>query len=399
MSELLRGFKILPKGLVLYLAITSALFSLLWVIIAPYLKEIGFTPLEYGLLGSVLGISSIASLPFAGWLVDRYGALRMVSITLITATLGFSLLLTRVKELIFLSAAIRGSSLWIGQLALDVLVSRVVSRKEYDYAYSSYIAINTLGHALGSYVGWLPPLISSYTKIDMLSAYTIVMGLAVALLPPSLITLKGVKEVSQAPSRKNLGIISSFKDLPRDLLTNVAKVSLAEALIGLGAAISIHNISYYFILKYGIGSGELGTLYGTESLIMALLMLFMPKASKILGGSLKAYVLISLTSIPLLIAMTLVNNYVIASVIYISRTILMNVASPLFTSFLMSLMPEIYRGRALTIVNLSRTISTTIGRGIGGYLLEVELELPLRVTAVLYTTSLTYLYITYCRGR
>ncbi len=89
--------------------------------------------------------------------------------------------------------------------------------------------------------------------------------------------------------------------------------------------------------------------------------------------------------------MTLVNDYFVASTLYLIRSILMNVSNPLYTAFALSLVPRDKRGIATSILNLSSRIPTGIGRAIGGWLLDIDYELPLRITALLYSISLTFL--------
>ena len=154
---------------------------------------------------------------------------------------------------------------------------------------------------------------------------------------------------------------------------------------------SINNISYYFAAKYNVTSGEVGSIFGLQQLVMAMIMIKLPSITDKYGGPLRMYLLTTSPSIPLLIAMTLVNDYFIASTLYLFRSILMNVANPLYTAFALSLIPRDKRGIATSIMNLSFRIPRGIGRAVGGWLLDIDLELPLRLTALLYTTSLTLL--------
>lgn len=71
----------------------------------------------------------------------------------------------------------------------------------------------------------------------------------------------------------------------------------------------------------------------------------------------------------------------------------MNVASLLYTAFLMSIIPLEHRGKTSSILGIARRIAIIPGRSIGGYLLEINLELPLKTTAVLYTLGLRLLAI------
>ena len=395
---MLKKHLILPRGLLVFSFVDVALMSIVWVVEAPYLRLLGFTPLEYGILGSIMAVTSLAGLVTVGWLTDRFKAVPLIVLSLLLRLLCLILLVTGVKELIYLSAGIGGFASPLLWVPFEVLISRIVEKERYHYAYPYIHAFTQVGNAIGAYSGWIPELTSKAYGMNILELYrlTIIVSAFAALLLIHL--LRGIKE--QHPIlAKGGGLLDTIRGVPRDVWRVMGKLALAEALIGLGASISIHNISYYFILKYKVGSGGLGTLYGSENLVMAFLMLLLPKLSERLGGSLRTYVIISSTSIPLLIGITLVNNYYMAMTLYIARTVLMNVAHPLLTAFTMNIIPPEHRGKASSIMGLSWQIPTVPGRSIGGYLLQVGLEAPLRITAALYVAALTYLMIAFRRHK
>jgi len=396
LSNFIKGFRDVPSQLIAYTVIDAFFWSLIWLIEAPYLKSLGFTPFEFGLFGSISVASSIVTLPISGWIVDRFRLIHVMIVSLIASSGSILLMVTGVKILIYLSAFLGGFVGSIPFIGFRVLVSRVVREERYYYVYPYIDALDMVGNAIGSYAGWLPEIIVktyglSYLEVYRYTLLTTAMLSLLAIIP--LIKIKIVE--TPRTSRSMKGFVESFKGIPRSTWRVIGKIMVFEALIGLGAAMSIHNISYYFMLKYGIESGELGTLYGTESLLMALLMMFMPKVSEFIGSPLKAFVLVSFTSIPPLVAITFVSNYLLAFTLYIARTVLMNVASPLFTAFMMAVVPSEHRGKASSIVDLSRSVPSAIGRGLGGYMLGIDLELPLRITAIIYTLSLTYLFLVF----
>ena len=396
LSNFIKGFRDVPSQLIAYTVIDAFFWSLIWLIEAPYLKSLGFTPFEFGLFGSISVASSIVTLPISGWIVDRFRLIHVMIVSLIASSGSILLMVTGVKILIYLSAFLGGFVGSIPFIGFRVLVSRVVKEERYYYVYPYIDALDMVGNAIGSYAGWLPEIIVktyglSYLEVYRYTLLTTAMLSLLAIIP--LIKIKIVE--TPRTSRSMKGFVESFKGIPRSTWRVIGKIMVFEALIGLGAAMSIHNISYYFMLKYGIESGELGTLYGTESLLMALLMMFMPKVSEFIGSPLKAFVLVSFTSIPPLVAITFVSNYLLAFTLYIARTVLMNVASPLFTAFMMAVVPPEHRGKASSIVDLSRSVPSAIGRGLGGYMLGIDLELPLRITAIIYTLSLTYLFLVF----
>lgn len=380
----------IPRSLLAYSIIDSISVSLYWVVVAPYLKELGFTPLEYGVLGSLTSLSALVSIGISGWFIDRLGSKPLLYSSLTMRVLGFLLMSTGDFQLIYTASAITGFSSSLAWISFDVLVSHVIRVDEYRYGYSYLMALSSLGNATGAYLGWIPTILIENQVLAKIQAYQYIILLTTITVPIDILILYKVKE--RAPRKELQKKSRDTAKLPMNILRTLLRIGMAETLIALGAAISIHNIDYYFILKYNVGSGGLGTLYGTERLILALMMFYLPNISERIGGSLRTYVYVSSTSIPLLLAMTFINNYIIAVALFVIRSVFMNAASPLLTAYTMAIIPPEHRGKIVSILNLARRLAMIPGRSIGGYLLGLNLELPLRVTAVLYTVGLSILY-------
>ncbi len=392
MKSLLGRYRgVIPKELTTYFILDALLSSIFWVVQAPYLKCLGFTALEYGVLGSVFSASVVISTLLAGWLVDRLRAKYLMITSLVLRSISYIMYLPGIKLLIYLATAINGLSSSLATVPTDVLISRLVNIRKLEYGYSLTYALFLIGNSLGAYLGWVPELVSKYSLINIVSSYRYVITFSAITLPLTSLLLIRVKEPLPKRSLGSSDSVAKKVVLPRNVVSVVIKLCIAEALIGLGASISIRNISYYFILKYGVESGELGTVFGAESLLMAALMIYLPKVSERVGNPLRTYALVSMLSVPLLVSITFINSYVVASLLYICRSALMNAASPLFVAFEMRVIPPEHRGKASSIIRLADRSVAIVGRGLGGYLMSIDLELPLRITALLYAISLTYL--------
>ena len=378
----------IPRKLMVFGVIDSITLNLLWVIYAPFLKSLGYSGFEYGLLGSIMSFSGLLATLLIGWQLDRMKVVKLFTYILLIDSLSILLIATGVKELIMLQSFIYGFTGQIFHISYNVLLSRISREKDYHYTYSYLFGMRSLGRAIGAYMGWIPGLLSFYLNIPIHGLYRwVIVTIALTRLPLIPI-IGGVKEPDIAPRIEKPDI----KEINIPWKT-IGKFVIVGGLIGFGASISIHNISYYFVLKYNVESGELGSIYGSIDLFMAILSFILPDLAQRMGGSLRLYLLLTSSSIPLLIGITLINNYLFASAIYVIRSILMNVANPLYTAFQMKIIPPMYRGRAAAIFNVSWMLPIGIGRGLGGYLLDIDLELPLRLTAILYVFSLAVLSI------
>lgn len=96
------------KAYLAFRVFDSIFVSLRFVIIGPYLKALGFTPLEYGLLGSVSAAATVLAMLAVGWLTDLVGPKKLVYLALLIDALSFALLLPGLAMLIYASSILSG---------------------------------------------------------------------------------------------------------------------------------------------------------------------------------------------------------------------------------------------------------------------------------------------------
>jgi MFS family permease len=381
-----KGKALLSQLIKIYFTI-SGIMGFTWSIYAPFLNQQGFTGLEYGLAASASVASSLIGTILIGFLVDKYGSRKIISLNLLLYSASIYILsLGGFINTVFAST-IWGfaSSYWI---ALTTLTSKSLSDEELDRAFTYTRSASLLGTSIGSFMGWVPIIVMDLTGKPIIAIYRASILLSgLIIIPISIQALFLKEEYARAEEKLKEGGVD------REVMKTFLKLSIVQIVIGFGAALSIHNIDYYFVWKYRVSSGELGSAFGLENLLLALLMLYMPKFSRRVGGPLKAYLIATSPSIPLIIAITLTNHYGYAVAFFIARTVLMNVSSPLYEAFQMGLLPISYRGRGSAVLSIAWAVPTSIARGLGGYLLDINLELPLRLTSVLYTSALIMLTI------
>ena len=378
----------MQRSLLVLAFLNGVTFGLLISVLAPFMYEAGFSGSEFGLLTSGSIVSSIVTTLLSGYLSDVLGARRVLFAGYVVKALAFILISTGNTVLMALGFLLQGASMGISWSAGSALVSRSGRDEALHYTFSYFAASSTLGAAVGSFSGSLPVAASIILDIELLDAYRIViLTLTPISLLQALIAL-GVREfvgekAFKSPFKGYAGVLGERRFLM--LLTfNMA--------IGLGASMSIHNIGYYFAAKYGVTSAEIGFVNGLEQLAMAALMVYTPKMASKLGSPLKAYLILASTSIPLLLAITFIDTFLVAAALYMIRTILMNAANPLLEAIALRQVPRSMRGSAASLLSLSFTVPAALGRSLGGFMLDVDLELPLRATAILYSAALSYLY-------
>ena len=353
--------------------------------LAPYLRGLGYSGSMYGLLGSSAVFTGAFSTLVGGYLSDRVGSRPILAAGLLFQSMALALLSTGSVVLVAVGFMANGFGNGLAFTSWRALISRSGRDEELHYTFSYVSAASTFGGGIGSFLGWLPVLASRGLGLLLLEAYRYTLLLS-SLSPLTAIAVAwGVREYRGEASRGGRVRL-------RGAFTGRFYLIVAiEVAIGFGAAMSIHNIDYYFAAKYNVNSAQLGTVVGLQQLAMAALMLYMPRLSDRVGGPLRVYIAVSSASVPLLIAMTLTNNFLLAASLFLIRSVLMNVATPLFDAFVMRLVPRERRGIASSILSLSWTLPAGGGRAVGGWLLDKNLELPLRLTAAIYAAAIAAL--------
>jgi Nitrate/nitrite transporter len=363
---------------------TAPFFGMLFSIYAPYLRGLGFTATEYGVLAGLSLILSLLASITAGLLCDRIGAKPVLIASAVITSVSLILLSTGSKSIVYIAAALFGFSGGLSSVSGLVLVTRIQITGGLERALSYTAAASTIGGGIGGFGGWIPVLMSLYW-VDVVTAYRLTVLLVAFLsLVPVIVIVPRVREVLSSPLGHQSGGVMDNDRVEWGVL---GRLVLVNIIISLGAGTSIHLIDYYFVLKFGVSSGELGTLWGVQSLVMGFLMLLMPRLSGVVGGALRAYILVAAPSVVLLALLILAPNFTIAASIYVVRSTLMNVANPLYQAFEMSLIPRRFRGRGASMLSIAWQIPAGLGRSVGGALMDVNVDAPIIATTGLYTLA------------
>ncbi|MEM1633116.1 MAG: MFS transporter [Sulfolobales archaeon] len=372
--------------------ISSVVSGFLWSVNAPYLRQLGVQASAYGFLSGLSLLLSLLATVVSGWLSDFIEARKVLMFSLFLW--GFSLILLSLGEIFMVYAyfLLGGLALGLSNVSGLVLVTRVAGGRSFDQVFPYISAVSSVGVGLGSFGGWIPLLMEEIYGFRLVEAYRIVIAFLGVVLPVSSIPLLYmIRERSAGGGGwKYSDDPESIVEKPatlRMLLGLLFKLVIVNAVVSFGAGMSIHIIDYYFVLKFNASSGDLGLVFGVQNLIMGFLMLLTPRFSIAVGGPLRAYMIIASPSILLMLAMTFSRSYLEASLLYIVRTVLMNVANPLYQAFEMSVIPSRYRGRGASLISVAWQIPAGVGRVVGGVLMEVYLEAPLIFTSMLYSVA------------
>jgi predicted MFS family arabinose efflux permease len=169
-------------------------------------------------------------------------------------------------------------------------------------------------------------------------------------------------------------------------------------MIQVGAGMIVQLFSLWLSLAFGVTELQLAPLYVVINLSMGLgYFLATGLASKI--GTVRSIVVTQLLATLLLLAVPNIPNFEIVGIVYVIRSAIMNMSSPIQTSFVCSIVPVDERASALSISTSIGSIARSAGPAIGGELMMKSLALPFYICGTLYASSTLLFYLFFRKTR
>ena len=366
-----RGFTRDAWLLVAYSFISWLGGNIAWFIFPFYLKSMGFTYTEIGVVFSLSTIAQAVVLLFSGPLGTKLGYKRAVLLGVSFMFLGrlVQVVYPRIVPLV-LGGVLVGIGMAVEGPSYMALLSGEAEDDKRHYLFSLSSAVGTIGSAIGLILaGFLPRYLS----------YREVFAAALVIMPLQFLLGALVKSVLAETERR--------LEIRRTLLLRIGRFALPSALIGLGAGITIPYMGLWFNQRFGTALESIGWLFALQQFIMGLGMFLLPVVADRLG-SVKTIVSFNGSASLLMGVMPFTPTFIVAALVYTVRTILMNIVNPIWNSFMMGFFRKEERSTVMALNNLSWTATFGIGQYIGGRLFDISLTWPFMITALLYTFSM-----------
>jgi MFS family permease len=361
------------------LAVGLGFFS---VAVPVFLPLEGISVTNLGVMLTTWGLTTVVlSVPFA-ILSDRYGrkllmlagaAISVLTMVVPGLTADFSLLES--------SAILGGVGEAMYMSTWNAYLADTTSGESRAAAFSLSFVTFTAASGIGSLIPAFFPLL----PLNLLEAHRvlfILLGVLGVGTPFSVV--KWARDVKPKTSRRGI--------LPRKSLGIIAKFSTANMMIGLGAGLIIPLIPTWFYLRFNETDVFSGPLIAVSNLAMGVAAVASPAIAKRVG-LVKGIVATQILSTLFLFAMPFTPTALVAGPVYVVRSMLMNMASPLSDTFLMNMIAEDERATAssfnVVIWRLPNAASTVIG---GSLLNSGELNLPFYLCTTLYVSSIALFY-------
>lgn len=343
--------------------------------------------LSYELMGTVItlmGVSTvIASIPL-GIAADKYGRKRFLVLGNVLASVIIAVFaLTTNPALLVLAAIVEG----ISEASFSASTNALLAEKAGDTRRNSAFSLAGFAQGIAFGVGsFMIPVVVIFSAFGLTSGESHVL-LYVILASISLASTLIMLKISESKNLKKAQ--AGVRELlPKKSIRVLMKYVLTSAIIAFGAGMVVPLMTAWLKAQYGISDAISGPILGVSNVVIGVATLAAPPLARRIG-IVKAIVATQAFSTIFMFATPLFPDYVSASVVYTSRSFLMNMASPLQQSMIMGLVAEDERGAASGVSAALWRLPNALSSFIGAYLIGIGLlAAPFFLAALLYIVSI-----------
>ncbi|MDE1830814.1 MAG: MFS transporter [Thaumarchaeota archaeon] len=364
-------------------------YGFLSVVLAIYLKLIGFNDILIGLVLTATLVNSVFFNLFSSAYADKIGRRRILVIYAVLMIISSLIFFMTDNYVALVIAALVGTINVTGSevgafLSLEqaLLPQTVHDAKKRNSIFAIYNAAGTFAMSAGVLLAGLPSMLQNYgfDKINAIKLlFLVYASCAIVVLVIYLALSKNVEVKDNVPKS---GL--SLKNISPKSRGIIAKMSSLFAVDSFGGGFVIQSIvSFWFYTKFGADLSSLSYIFAIAGVLTAISYMTSTRiASKI--GLVNTMVFTHIPSNVLLILLALAPSFSIAISLYFARMSLSQMDVPTRQSYLMGVVGENERVNAAVFTNTSRNISQAISPSLTGMIIStLSLSAPFVVGGVL----------------
>lgn len=226
-------------------------------------------------------------------------------------------------------------------------------------------------------------------------AYRLTLYVSLVATVASLLPLACVKDTS-IPKKANMGaLLQVYISIFRS--KTVRLMVLFYCLFGIGWGTSLPYFNVYFDTVLDASASQIGVIFSLSQLFMMLGYLLVPILTEKVG-KVKLASSVQLLSIPFLLMFTFAGGLLIATVGFVMRYMLMNMANPILNSFKLEIVKPEERSIINSIMWMACYTFVGIGTYAGGLMMASgNSSMPFLATSVFYAVTAVFYYICFNR--
>ncbi|MCW4037402.1 MAG: MFS transporter [Candidatus Bathyarchaeota archaeon] len=383
----LRAFPRDVKILVTTRVLRSFGSAILSVIFSIYLSKLGASSVAIGLTFTGVALFSAFRSLLEGMMADRYGRKPVLLFTSgLIVVGGVIMALTNNISVLMVTAVIFGVGVRYTP-AEQAMLTEKVSSDERTTAFSVNAFLGTIGSIFGSFSAVLPETFQSIGFSEIESYKPIFMIFAVI----GVVTFLFFTLLNETMSRSST-TVENVDDPDKDERMILIKWSGVIALDIVGGSFTGKFLSYWYYLRFGVGLGQIGTLFGlTRFLTLFSYVLGLKMAHRV--GTIRATVISRLPVVVGTILTPLMPSYMLVAILRLFMSLFSSIDVPLRQSYLMGVIKSRSRASAVGVVTVVRGVTSAGIPSLTGYFFEyVSIDLPFYFASAFRLASASLMY-------
>jgi len=351
-------------------------YGFLSVVLAIYLKLIGFNELDIGLILTATLLNSVMFTLVASFYADNMGRRKMLIVYATLMSISGVIFFATNNYMALITAAFIGTVNVIGTetgafLSIEqaILPQTIIDTTKRNSVYAIYNMVGTFAMSAGVLLSGLPQILAQQYGLNQIQSirplfllYSII-GLAVL----GIYYLISNKVEVQTNSMRHKSLRETLSPQSKQI---VGKLSSLFALDSFAGGFVIQSIvSLWFFTKFGVDLTTLSYIFSVAGVLTAFSYLAAAKIADRIG-LINTMVFTHIPSNILIILVAFAPTFPLAVALYLARMALSQMDVPTRQSYLVAVVKENERTAAAGITNISRNITQSISPSIAGYILQ-----------------------------
>ena len=370
--------------------ISTGIFQLLFNF---YVLSLGYNE---SVIGNMVAARSMTSLIIAlpmGFLMDRIGRKNAIIYSIAGFSASVALMLLYPTTVMFIAMNIvQGVAQSLGGIAMGPFLMENSQEEERTYLFSLSSGLRMTAISVGQWAGgYMPTWFALRLGISPLAtaAYSralwmVALGGAAAVVPMALV-------VGKAKTTSQRSVFTPFTFI-RQNPGKLEKLILPTLITSIGAGLIMPFMNVFFRSVHQQSDTSIGTIFAWGSLAMGLGLVIAPALAEKFG-KIEVVVTSQGLSVPFLVLLGFAPWFGVVLVAYYMRTMLMNMSSPIYSTFVMEKVDPEMRGMLASLNSMAWNFGWGLSPTVSGYLqVKVGFGPPFMLTIILYSVAIAMYY-------
>lgn len=375
--------------------IATGVFQLLFNF---YVLSLGY---DEAVLGNMVAARSMTSLILAlpmGFLIDRIGRRNAIILSIGGFAVSVAFMLLFPTNAMFLGMNIlQGMAQSLGGVAMGPFLMDNSQEAERTYLFSLSSGMRMTAVSIGQWVGGYLP---SWFALKLAIGAMDTQAYSLSLWTVSLAGILGVLPMLFVPNRTHENKLRSvFAPLSfiRKNPGKFQKLILPNLITSVGAGLIMPFMNVFFRTVHNQSDTSIGAYFAWGSLAMGLGLVIAPALAERFG-KIEVVVGSQALSVPFLALLGFSPWFGVVLLAYYIRTMLMNMSSPIYSTFVMEQVEPESRGMLASLSSMAWNFGWALSPTVSGYLqIKYGFGPPFILTIILYSIAIMMYYFWFLR--